>query len=80
MSKKIVRSTRNVTDITKLSSNLLEENDIVSTQEGQVYIVTKNGLKPIYQDDTIDQLKKDITTLKTKNTNLEKRVKNLENS
>lgn len=77
MSKKIVRSSKNVTNIEEFSKKLLDENDIVSTNDGKVYIVTKNGLLEIGNHDT-DKLKKEIASLKTKNTKLEKRIKALE--
>lgn len=74
MSKKFVRSTKDVTDIEKFSKNLLEENDIVSTQDGKVYIVTKTGFIELGGSDS----KQEITTLKSEITKLKNRVTALE--
>ena len=79
MSKKFVRSVKNVTDIEQFSKNVLEENDIISTQDGKVYVVSKNGFVELGGggfDDT--SLKQEITTLKSEMTKLKNRVKALE--
>lgn len=78
MSKKFVRSTKDVKDIEKFSKNLLEENDIVSTQEGQVYIVTKTGFIELGSSFDDTSLKQEITNLKSENTKLKNRVTTLE--
>lgn len=77
MSKKFVRSTKDVTDIEKFSKNVLEENDIVSTQDGKVYIVTKTGFIEL-GGSGIEDIKKEITNLKSENTKLKNRVTALE--
>lgn len=77
MSKKFVRSVKNVTNIEQFSKNVLEENDIVSTQDGKVYVVSKNGFVELGGvDDT--SLKQEITNLKSEMTKLKNRVKALE--
>lgn len=77
MSKKFVRSTKDVSNIDKLSQNLIEENDIVSTTDGSVYIATKTGFMEL-GGSGLDTVKTDITTLKSENTKLKNRVTELE--
>ena len=77
MSKKFVRSVKNVTDIDQFSKNVLEENDIVSTQDGKVYVVSKNGFVELGGSGN-DNLKQEITTLKSENTKVKNRVETLE--
>lgn len=78
MAEKFVRSTRGVRDIEKLSTNLIEETDIVSTEDGKLFIKGKNeyievgGETEIPTDPRIDEILKDVTTLKeTSQTNTE---------
>ena len=77
MSKKFVRSTKDVRDIEKISQNFIEENDIVSTTDGSVYIATKTGFMEL-GGSGLDTVKTDITTLKSENTKLKNRVTTLE--
>ena len=77
MSKKFVRSTKDVRDIEKISQNFIEENDIVSTTDGSVYIATKDGFLEL-GGSGLDTVKTDITTLKSENTKLKNRVTTLE--
>ena len=77
MSKKFVRSTKNVRDIENISQNFIEENDIVSTIDGSVYIATKTGFMEL-GGSGLDTVKTDITTLKSENTKLKNRVTTLE--
>ena len=77
MSKKFVRSTKGVRDIEKISQNFIEENDIVSTIDGSVYIATKDGFIEL-GGSGLDTVKTDITTLKSENTKLKNRVTTLE--
>ena len=77
MSKKFVRSTKDVRDIEKISQNFIEENDIVSTTDGEVYIATKDGFLEL-GGSGLDTVKTDITTLKSENTKLKNRVTTLE--
>ena len=78
MSKKFVRSVKNVTDIEQFSKNVLEENDIVSTQDGKVYVVSKNGFVELGGSFDETSLKQEITNLKSENTKLKNRVTTLE--
>lgn len=78
MSKKFVRSVKNVTDIEQFSKNVLEENDIISTQDGKVYVVSKNGFVELGGSFDDTSLKQEITKLKTENTKVKKRVETLE--
>lgn len=83
MANKIVRSIREVKDVNKLAQHVTTENDLVSTTDGSVYIVTKNGYKLITDGanvEDIEPLKTDITTLKSENTKLKNRVTDLETS
>lgn len=77
MSKKFVRSTKDVSNIDKLSQNFIEENDIVSTIDGSVYIATKDGFLEL-GGSGLDTVKTDITTIKSENTKLKNRVTTLE--
>ena len=77
MAKKFVRSLKDVKDIQQLSKNIIEENDIVSTEDGSVYIVTKTDFIEL-GGSGLDTVKTDITTLKSENTKLKNRVTTLE--
>ena len=77
MAKKFVRSLKDVKDIQQLSKNIIEENDIVSTTDGSVYIATKDGFLEL-GGSGLDTVKTDITTLKSENTKLKNRVTTLE--
>ena len=66
MAKKFVRSLKDVKDIQQLSKNIIEENDIVSTEEGKVYIVTKTDFIEIGGSGVdIADLKSSVATLET---------------
>ena len=66
MAKKFVRSLKDVKDIKQLSKNIIEENDIVSTEDGKVYIVTKTDFIEIGGSGVdIAELKSSVATLKT---------------
>ena len=66
MSKKFVRSLKDVKDIQQLSKNIIEENDIVSTEDGKVYIVTKTDFIEIGGSGVdIAELKSSVATLET---------------
>ena len=78
MSKKFVRSVKNVTDIVQFSKNVLEENDIISTQDGKVYVVSKNGFVELGGSFDDTSLKQEITNLKSENTKVKNRVTTLE--
>lgn len=66
MAKKFVRSLKDVKDIQQLSKNIIEENDIVSTEDGKVYIVTKTDFIEIGGSGVdIAELKSSVATLET---------------
>ena len=66
MAKKFVRSLKDVKDIQQLSKNIIEENDIVSTEDGKVYIVTKTDFIEIGGSGVdIADLKSSVATLET---------------
>lgn len=74
MSKKFVRSIKDVNDVSKVSKSLIEENDIISTVDGKVYIVTKTGFIEVIAG--VD--KQEITNLKSEIKKLKNRVETLE--
>lgn len=80
MASKFVRSTREVKDVTKLSDNVGDENDIFSQTDGKVFIKTRDGgyLEIGGSGGDLDLIKQDITNLKSENTKLKKRVTELE--
>ena len=83
MSKKFVRSVKNVTDIEQFSKNVLEENDIISTQDGKVYVVSKNGFIELggsVASEDVEKLQNDISTLDSSNTQLKKDITALKTS
>ena len=61
MADKIVRSINGVRNIDKLSRNITTENDLISTTDGEVYVVTKKGYKKI----TWSELESDIEHIET---------------
>lgn len=78
MAKKFVRSLKDVKDIQQLSKNIIEENDIVSTEEGKVYIVTKTDFIEIGGSGVdIADLKSSVATLKTDVTTNQSDIKKL---
>lgn len=83
MAEKFVRSTRGVRDINQLSTNLIEETDIVSTDDGKLFIKGKNayievGGSGTDYEEKITNLQSEITKLKSLNTNLTNKVDELE--
>lgn len=72
MSKKFVRSIKHVNDVSKLSKSLIEENDIVSTKDGLIYIYSDiKGFLKVGSD--IDESL--IETLKEENKNQNETIK-----
>lgn len=67
MSKKFVRSVKNVTDIEQFSKNVLEENDIISTQDGKVYIKRKTDYVEVsgVKEEDLQALTKRVGTNET---------------
>lgn len=82
MASKFVRSIREVTDVTKLSDNVTEENDIVSQTDGKVFIRKAEGFLEVgggASDEDITNIKKDITSIKSEQTKIKSRLDALEN-
>jgi len=79
MSGRMVSTLTNVKDVNKLADHVTNENDIITDQQGNVYLKhgTKSYLKLSLSGDN-DSPKTDITTLKSENTKLKKRVTDLE--
>src|SRR5699024_7649994 len=65
MANDFVRNIKGVRNINKLSRNITTENDLISTTDGEVYVVTKKGYKNITNVET-----QDFEKLKTKVENL----------
>lgn len=65
MASDFVRNIKDVRNIDILSRNIVTENDLISTTEGEVYVVTKKGYKKITNVET-----QDFNKLKTKVENL----------
>lgn len=79
MSGRIVSTLTNVKDVNKLADHVTNENDIVTDQEGNVYLKhgSKSYLKLALSGDN-DSLQTEIKSLKSENTKLKKRVTDLE--
>lgn len=81
MSGRIVRTITKVKDVNKLSDHTANDNDIITDLEGNVYL--KNGvnnyIKLGLSEDSVS-LQSEITSLKSENKKLKKRVEALENS
>ena len=82
MASKFVRSIREVTDVTKLSDNVTEENDIVSQTDGKVFIRKANGYLEVggggASSEDVANIKKDITNIKSEQTKIKNRLDALE--
>ena len=72
MASDFVRSLKDIRNINKLSKNLVEENDIISTIDGKRYIATKTGFIEMSTTENFNQLnelinriKQDVTTNKS---------------
>ena len=79
MSGRMVSTLTNVKDVNKLADHVTNENDIITDQEGNVYLKhgVKSYLKLALSSDN-ESLQTEITTLKSENTKLKKRVTDLE--
>lgn len=66
MASDFVRNIKGVKNIDILSPNITTENDLISTTDGEVYVVTKKGYRKITGIETQDfeTLKKDVSNLK----------------
>lgn len=79
MSGRIVRTITNVKDVNKLSDHSTNENDIITDEQGNVYL--KHGSNSYLQlalSGDNDSQQTEIKNLKSENTKLKKRVSDLE--
>lgn len=67
MASDFVRNIKDVRNIDILSPNITTENDLISTKDGEVYVVTNKGYRKITGVETkeIKQLKTDVSNVKT---------------
>jgi len=68
MASDFVRNIKDVRNIDILSPNITTENDLISTKDGEVYVVTKKGYRKITGGETeqdIELLETDVKNLKT---------------
>lgn len=83
MSSRFTRNLSEVKDVNKLAQHVTTQNDLVQTVEGDVFVVTKNGYEKItggLDSGDLDNVKTEITNLKSENTKLKNRVTDLETS
>ena len=81
MSSRIVRTVKNVKDVTKLADHVTSDNDIITDINGNVFL--KHGSKKYIKlglSEDSESLQSEITSLKSENTKLKKRVEALENA
>lgn len=81
MSGRIVRTITKVKDVNKLADHVTSDNDIITDLEGNVYL--KNGVNNYIKlglSTDSESLQSEITSLKSENTKLKKRVEALENA
>lgn len=84
MSARIVRTVTKVKDVNKLADHVTNDNDIITDINGNVFLKhgTKNYIKLALSEDSEDSenLRSEITSLKSENTKLKNRVSDLETS
>lgn len=81
MSGRIVRTITKVKDVNKLSDHTMNDNDIITDLEGNVYL--KNGVNNYIKlglSEDSESLQSEITSLKSENKKFKKRVTELETS
>lgn len=71
MASKFVRSVKDIYHLEQFNTNLLDENDICSTIDGDVYIYTKNGFLHL---DSIEPLQDEVQEVQEKLSDNEKRI------
>lgn len=71
MASKFVRSVKDIYNLQNFNTNLLDENDICSTVDGDVYIYTKNGFLHL---DSIESLQNEMQEVEEKLSDNEKRI------
>src|SRR5699024_3794931 len=81
MSSRTVRTITNVKDVNKLADYVTSDNDIISDIDGNIYLKqgSKNYIKLVLIEYT-ESLQSSMTSLKSENTKLKKRVSDLETS
>lgn len=83
MANDFVRNIKGVRNINKLSRNITTENDLISTNDNDVYVVTNGGYKKITGGETeqdIELLEKDVKNLKTSTDNNTSEIEKLQTS
>ena len=83
MANDFVRNIKGVRNINKLSRNITTENDLISTNDNDVYVVTNGGYKKITGGETeqdIQLLETDVKNLKTSTDNNTSEIENLKTS
>ena len=81
MSSRIVRTITKVKDVNKLADHVTSDNDIITDEQGNVYLKhgVNNYIKLGLSEDS-ESLQSEITSLKSENKKLKKRVEALENA
>ena len=83
MANDFVRNIKGVRNINKLSRNITTENDLISTHDNEVYVVTNDGYKKITGGETeqdIELLETDVKNLKTSTGNNTSEIETLKTS
>ena len=75
MASKFVRSVKDIYNLQNFNTNLVDENDILSTIDGDVYIYTKNGFLHL---DSIDPIQDEMQEVQEKLSDNEQRIYNNE--
>ena len=75
MASKFVRSVKDIYNLEKFNTNLVDENDILSTVDGDVYIYTKNGFLHL---ESIEPLQDEVQEVQEKLSDNEQRIYNNE--
>lgn len=75
MASKFVRSVKDIYHLEKFNTNLVDENDILSTVDGDVYIYTKNGFLHL---ESIEPLQDEVQEVQEKLSDNEQRIYNSE--
>lgn len=71
MASKFVRSVKDIYHLEQFNTNLVDENDILSTVDGDVYIYTKNGFLHL---DSIEPLQDEMQEVQEKLSDNEQRI------
>ena len=75
MASKFVRSVKDIYHLENFNTNLVDENDILSTIDGDVYIYTKNGFLHL---ESIEPLQDEVQEVQEKLSDNEQRIYNNE--